>query len=180
MQDELLTAGASPLARSRSVSKAHSRTGSKHGSRHGSSHGSSSSRSSRSSRSSGSSSSLDLQDEAEVAEVEMLLEAYQMHLDTTFNRLQTFIKDAEDLVGTSLDTHRNRIIATSVALTSLFTALGLCTTISGLFGMNISQPFHQDGSTTFNEVAITGASIGPFALIAVFWLWAWRSRLLSR
>ncbi len=28
-----------------------------------------------------------LQDEAEVAEVEMLLEAYQTHLDTTYNKL---------------------------------------------------------------------------------------------
>lgn len=29
-----------------------------------------------------------LQDEAEVAEVEMLLEAYTLHLDTTYNKLQ--------------------------------------------------------------------------------------------
>lgn len=47
----------------------------------------------RSSHSSGSSSELD---DEEIAEVEMLLEAYFMHIDNTWNRLQTLNEYIED------------------------------------------------------------------------------------
>ncbi|KAG1654644.1 hypothetical protein FOA52_009200 [Chlamydomonas sp. UWO 241] len=49
--------------------------------------------------------------ESETAEVEMLLEAYFLHYDNTYNRLETlneYIKDTEDLVNIKLDQHRNQ------------------------------------------------------------------------
>jgi hypothetical protein len=70
-----------------------SRAATKRGSRASGGSGSptSSLTSSSSSSSSGSSkSSLNFEDEAEVAEVEMLLEAFQMHLDNLFNKLQVW------------------------------------------------------------------------------------------
>ena len=57
-------------------------------------------------------SSVDSLEEAEVAEVEMLLEAYDMHLEQTLSRLVTldeFIQDTEDLVNTALDQKRNEV-----------------------------------------------------------------------
>jgi len=56
-------------------------------------------------------------EEAEVAEVEMLLEAYDLHMEQTLSRLQTldeFIQDTEDLVNTALDQKRNEVWINSV------------------------------------------------------------------
>jgi len=65
----------------------------------------------------GSKSSIDSMEEAEVAEVEMLLEAYDLHMEQTLSRLQTldeFIQDTEDLVNTALDQKRNEVWINSV------------------------------------------------------------------
>lgn len=130
-----------------------------------------------SSSSSGSShSGMNFEDDAEVAEVEMLLEAYQMHLDHLYNKLQTldqFVEDAEDLVNVSLDTHRNRIIAVDIMLTAVLTALGIGTAVSGLFGMNMEyQTLLKDETYTFRLVAIIGSVSLPMAVMGMFVLWA--------
>jgi hypothetical protein len=45
--------------------------------------------------------------------------------------LEQFVQDTEDLVNTSLDTQRNRIISVDIVLTAFGTALGISTAITG-------------------------------------------------
>ena len=118
--------------------------------------------------------------ESEVAEVEMLLEAYFMHYDNSYNRLKTlseYIKDTEDLVNIKLDQHRNQLITTDLILTALTCAMAIITTISGIFGMNLDSGL-QEAPNVFNEVTIA-TSLGALMLFGGFLIFAWRRGLLS-
>lgn len=118
--------------------------------------------------------------EGEVAEVEMLLEAYFMNYDNTFNRLETlneYIKDTEDLVNIKLDQHRNQLITVDLILTALTCAMAMVTTVSGIFGMNLDSGL-QEAPNVFNEVTI-GTSLGAMVLFAGFVVFAYRRGLLT-
>ncbi|GAX73088.1 hypothetical protein CEUSTIGMA_g541.t1 [Chlamydomonas eustigma] len=132
---------------------------------------------SESSTSSASSNGLD---DAEVAEVEMLLEAYDMHLEQALSRIQTldeYIQDTEDLVNTALDQKRNELIACDLLLNSNIVALGLITTCTALLSMNIVPMTIQLAPDVFNQVAIS-SMIGTYILLGVFLLWAVKENLL--
>jgi len=118
--------------------------------------------------------------ESEVAEVEMLLEAYFMHYDNTYNRLQTlneYIKDTEDLVNIKLDQHRNQLITTDLILTALTCAMAIMTTVAGIFGMNLDSGL-QEAPNVFNEVTIA-TCVGSLTLFIAFVVWAWRRGLIA-
>ena len=72
----------------------------------------------------------------------MLLEAYFMHVDNTFNRLQTlneYIQDTEDLVNLKLDQHRNQLIGIDLLLTAFGASVAIMTAVAGYFGMNLNS-----------------------------------------
>ena len=127
-----------------------------------------------------SSSTFDSQDEAEVAEVEMLLEAYDMHLEHDLSKLQAledFIQDTEDLVNVKLDQKRNVLISADVILMSNNVALGLMNTVAALMSMNI-VPFElQEEENVFNFVAISSA-LGVYIIWGLFMLWAVSENLI--
>ena len=113
----------------------------------------------RESVSSKSSASTDSLEEAEVAEVEMLLEAYDMHLEQALSRLQTldeYIQDTEDLVNTALDQKRNELIACDLLLNSNIVALGFITTIVALLSMNIVPIDLQVGRLWTDHASVRG------------------------
>ncbi|XP_057517609.1 magnesium transporter MRS2-I-like isoform X2 [Amaranthus tricolor] len=67
---------------------------------------------SRTSRASG----ISIHEENDVEELEMLLEAYFMQIDSTMNKLTTlreYIDDTEDYINIQLDNHRNQLIQVS-------------------------------------------------------------------
>ncbi|GAX84706.1 hypothetical protein CEUSTIGMA_g12128.t1 [Chlamydomonas eustigma] len=118
--------------------------------------------------------------ENEIAEVEMLLEAYFIHYDNTFNRLKTlseFIKDTEDLVNIRLDQHRNQLITTDLLLTAFAFALGIIVTIVGVFGMNLDSGL-QNTPHAFKQVTIASC-VGAIMLFIGFVVFARRRGLLS-
>lgn len=136
-------------------------------------------RSDRSSSSASSNSTSSSDAEAEVAEVEMLLEAYFMHIDNTYNRLQTldeYIKDTEDFVQLELSQQRNRLITLDLVLTAWSTALAMPTMVGGIFGMNLTSQL-EDEPSVFYQVRVGlqmlaklgGRRVGPgrFSLLAV-------------
>lgn len=111
-----------------------------------SSHNSSSSRkepsSSSNSRGSSDDDGDDEDEEEETAEVEMLLEAYFMHVDNTYNRVQTlheYIQDTEDLVNLKLDQDRNQLFGINLILTAFSAAISIMTAVSGFFGVNLDS-----------------------------------------
>ncbi|KAL6754027.1 Mg2+ transporter protein [Haematococcus lacustris] len=117
--------------------------------------------------------------ENEVAEVEMLLEAYFMHFDNTYNRLQNlneYIKDTEDMVNIKLDQHRNQLITTDLILTAFTCAMAMVTTIAGIFGMNLDSGL-QEVEGVFVQVTVASC-VGAVGMFALFVIWAWRYGLL--
>jgi len=117
--------------------------------------------------------------EEEIAEVEMLLEAYFMHVDNTYNRLQTlneYIQDTEDLVNLKLDQHRNQLIGIDLLLTAFSSALAIMTAVAGYFGMNLNSNM-QETEGLFNYVVIF-TTIGAMILFVMFVGVVWYRRLL--
>lgn len=132
-------------------------------------------RSRRSSRSSSDSE----EEEEEIAEVEMILEAYFMHLDNTYNRLQTlneYIQDTEDLVNLKLDQHRNQLIAIDLLLTGFMTSMAVITAVAGIFGQNLNSGLEETPGT-FVQVTVS-ACVGGVILFASFVVFLWYYKLL--
>mmetsp|Transcript_19262 Transcript_19262/g.53919 ORF Transcript_19262/g.53919 Transcript_19262/m.53919 type:complete len:442 (+) Transcript_19262:195-1520(+) len=117
--------------------------------------------------------------ENEVADVEMLLEAYYMHIDAAFNRLETlneYIKDTEDMVSIKLDTHRNALITVDLVLTAFSACLAIITAISGIFGMNLESGL-ETAPHVFQQVTLA-SSLGSLLVFVIFLLWAYKRGLL--
>ncbi|KXZ53710.1 hypothetical protein GPECTOR_6g627 [Gonium pectorale] len=134
---------------------------------------------SRSSGSSSSASSDSSVEEAETAVVEMLLETYFMHVDNTYNKLQTlheYIGDTEDLVNIKLDQHRNQLITIDLILTACTTVLAMMTVVGAWFGMNLNSGL-QEAPAVFMEVS-AGSSVIGVGLLLAFVFWLWRAKLL--
>ncbi|KAF7803608.1 magnesium transporter MRS2-4 [Senna tora] len=80
------------------------------------------------------------EDDSDVEDLEMLLEAYFMQLDGTRNKIlsvREYIDDTEDYVNIQLDSHRNELIQLQLTLTIASFAVAVETLIAGAFGMNI-------------------------------------------
>ncbi|GLC60383.1 hypothetical protein PLESTB_001606400 [Pleodorina starrii] len=134
---------------------------------------------SRSSGSSSSASSDSSVEEAETAVVEMLLETYFMHVDNTYNKLQTlheYIGDTEDLVNIKLDQHRNQLITIDLILTACSTVLAMLTVVGAWFGMNLNSNL-QETPHVFMQVSVFSSVCGIF-LLALFVGWLWRAKLI--
>lgn len=132
------------------------------------------------SSSSSSSSSHDTSDslvEEEIAEVEMLLEAYFMQVDNVWNRLQTlkeYIDDTEDLINIELDQHRNQLISVDLLLTAGTTCLAMMSAIGAIFGMNLNNTLEEDQSAWFQVVGGTAGSAACIFLMVTTACWYFR------
>ncbi|KAF5831582.1 hypothetical protein DUNSADRAFT_12938 [Dunaliella salina] len=144
---------------------------------------SASSYTSSSSSSSSSSDSLSPEDQAEIAVVEMMLEAYQMQMEKIHNKVKTLdnaILDAQSMVHIRLNVHRNRLTNVDLWITAFNTALIIGASVSGLFGVNLwgKDPNGEkllvepcdgcDVTAIFDQVALAGASLGPLIVVFVF------------
>eukprot|EP00879_Flechtneria_rotunda_P012502 GHRR01013054.1.p1 GENE.GHRR01013054.1~~GHRR01013054.1.p1 ORF type:complete len:112 (+),score=18.59 GHRR01013054.1:114-449(+) len=109
----------------------------------------------------------------------MLLEAYFMHVDNTYNRLQTlneYIQDTEDLVNLKLDQHRNQLIGIDLILTSLTCSLAMMTAVAGFFGMNLNSGV-QEEPVIFQLVTLVSV-VGALTLFALFVGLLWFRQML--
>ncbi|CDY56489.1 BnaCnng30470D [Brassica napus] len=100
-------------------------------------------------------------DENDVEELEMLLEAYFMQIDSTLNRLTTlreYIDDTEDYINIQLDNHRNQLIQLELVLSSGTVCSAFYSLVAGIFGMNIPYTWNDNHGYMFKYVVIlTGA-----------------------
>lgn len=86
------------------------------------------------------------QDDNDVEDLEMLLEAYFMQLDGTRNKIlsvREYIGDTEDYVNIQLDNQRNELIQLQLTLTIASFAVAIETLIAAWFGMNIPFPLYN-------------------------------------
>lgn len=127
-----------------------------------------------------SASSTSLEDDEDVAAVEMLLEPYFMQVDNTWNKLQTlteYIDDTEDFINIELDSHRNQLIRLDLVLTTFAASVGLITAITGLFAMNTQlYPGNVDKApfSLFLVIALTSSSLALLLFVGVLGYCRWK------
>ncbi|PNX76444.1 magnesium transporter MRS2-i-like protein, partial [Trifolium pratense] len=77
-----------------------------------------------------------LQEENDVEELEMLLEAYFIQIDGTLNKLTTvreYIDDTEDYINIQLDNHRNQLIQLELFLSSGTVCFSIYSLVAAIF-----------------------------------------------
>ncbi|KAH9785543.1 Magnesium transporter [Citrus sinensis] len=113
------------------------------------------------------------QEENDVEELEMLLEAYFMQIDGTLNKLSTlreYIDDTEDYINIQLDNHRNQLIQLELFLCSGTVCLSVYSLVAAIFGMNIPYTWKTGHGYVFKwVVVITGIVCALLFSIIIFY-----------
>ncbi|KAG5000036.1 hypothetical protein JHK82_021199 [Glycine max] len=115
------------------------------------------------------------EDDNNVEDLEMLLDAYFMQLDGTRNKIlsvREYIDDTEDYVNIQLDNHRNELIQLQLTLTIASFAIAIETLIAGAFGMNIPCNLYNIDGVFWPFVWTTSAAcVLLFLLILAYARW---------
>ncbi|KAL8162751.1 hypothetical protein V2J09_014240 [Rumex salicifolius] len=96
-------------------------------------------------------------DTDDVEELEMLLEAYFMQIDSILNKLSTlreYIDDTEDYINIQLDNHRNQLIQLELFLSAGTVCISIYALVTGIFGMNIPYTWMDNHNYMFKWVVI--------------------------
>ncbi|XP_049348198.1 magnesium transporter MRS2-I-like [Solanum verrucosum] len=112
-------------------------------------------------------------EETDVEELEMLLEAYFVQIESTMNKLTTlreYIDDTEDYINIQLDNHRNQLIQLELFLSSGTVCLTVYSLVAAILGMNIPVPWKKDHGYIFKWVVILAgiASASVFLSIITY------------
>ncbi|KAK7359100.1 hypothetical protein VNO77_01046 [Canavalia gladiata] len=115
------------------------------------------------------------EDDNDVEDLEMLLDAYFMQLDGTRNKIlsvREYIDDTEDYVNIQLDNQRNELIQLQLTLTIASFAITVDTLIAGAFGMNIPCTLYDKDGLFWPFVWITSAAcVLLFLLVLAYAKW---------
>ncbi|XP_035539258.1 magnesium transporter MRS2-1 isoform X1 [Juglans regia] len=96
-----------------------------------------------------------------IEELEMLLEAYFVVIDSTLNKLTSlkeYIDDTEDFINIQLDNVRNQLIQFELLLTTATFVVAIFGVVAGIFGMNFSIPLFDDTGAFKWVLIITGVT----------------------
>ncbi|XP_009592707.1 magnesium transporter MRS2-5 [Nicotiana tomentosiformis] len=99
-----------------------------------------------------------------IDQLEMLLEAYFVVIDSTLNKLlslKEYIDDTEDLINIKLGTVQNQLIQFELLLTAATFVAAIFAMVTGIFGMNLKTTVFNDPDG-FNWVLII---TGIFCLV---------------
>ncbi|KAL6507064.1 Magnesium transporter MRS2-1 [Orobanche minor] len=113
-----------------------------------------------------------------IEELEMLLEAYFVVIDSTLNKLTSlkeYIDDTEDFINIQLDNVRNQLIQFELLLTTATFVVAIFGVVAGIFGMNFAVPMFDDPSAFKWVLIITGVC---GAVIFSAFLWFFKHRRL--
>ncbi|EPS59787.1 hypothetical protein M569_15018, partial [Genlisea aurea] len=104
-----------------------------------------------------------------IEELEMLLEAYFVVIDSTLNKLTSlkeYIDDTEDFINIQLDNVRNQLIQFELVLTTATFVVAIFGVVAGVFGMNFTLPMF-DNPGAFKWVLIVTGALG-FVIFSAF------------
>ncbi|CAN1190714.1 Magnesium transporter MRS2-1 [Linum perenne] len=111
-----------------------------------------------------------------IEELEMLLEAYFVVIDSTLNKLTSlkeYIDDTEDFINIQLDNVRNQLIQFELILTTATFVVAIFGVVAGIFGMNFEIPlFNNPGA--FKWVLVITGVCGIFIFCAFVWFFKYR------
>lgn len=113
-----------------------------------------------------------------IEELEMLLEAYFVVIDSTLNKLTSlkeYIDDTEDFINIQLDNVRNQLIQFELLLTTATFVVAIFGVVAGIFGMNFMIPLFDNPSAFTWVLVITGVT---GAIIFCSFLWFFRYKRL--
>ncbi|XP_061373103.1 magnesium transporter MRS2-1 isoform X2 [Gastrolobium bilobum] len=111
-----------------------------------------------------------------IEELEMLLEAYFVVIDSTLNKLTSlkeYIDDTEDFINIQLDNVRNQLIQFELLLTTATFVVAIFGVVAGIFGMNFEIPLF-DNPSAFQWVLIITGVCGGFIFCAFVWFFKYR------
>ncbi|KAH1090896.1 hypothetical protein J1N35_018153 [Gossypium stocksii] len=111
-----------------------------------------------------------------IEELEMLLEAYFVLIDSTLNKLTSlkeYIDDTEDFINIQLDNVRNQLIQFELLLTTATFVVAIFGVVTGIFGMNFAIPFFDDPGA-FKWVLIITGVCGIIIFCAFVWFFKYR------
>lgn len=106
-----------------------------------------------------------------IEELEMLLEAYFVVIDSTLNKLTSlkeYIDDTEDFINIQLDNVRNQLIQFELLLTTATFVVAIFGVIAGIFGMNFPIKLF-DEPNAFEWTLIISGMCGAL----IFWSFLW-------
>ncbi|PSS07571.1 Magnesium transporter MRS2-1 like [Actinidia chinensis var. chinensis] len=111
-----------------------------------------------------------------IEELEMLLEAYFVVIDSTLNKLTSlkeYIDDTEDFINIQLDNVRNQLIQFELLLTTATFVVAIFGVVAGIFGMNFAIPlFDHEGA--FKWVLIITGVTGVVIFFSFLWFYKYR------
>lgn len=119
-------------------------------------------------------------DDADIQQLEDLLETYFTQVDNSFNKLQVleqYVNDTEDFINIDLDSHRNQLIEIDLMLSFAMFISSLYTLVTGVFGMNLDSGLQED-PYVFREVTIICAGLVVVGFALFVWLCR-RKRLIQ-
>ncbi|PSR96002.1 Magnesium transporter MRS2-1 like [Actinidia chinensis var. chinensis] len=111
-----------------------------------------------------------------IEELEMLLEAYFVVIDSTLNKLTSlkeYIDDTEDFINIQLDNVRNQLIQFELLLTTATFVVAIFGVVAGIFGMNFPIPMF-DYPGAFKWVLVITAVVGIFIFCSFLWFFKHR------
>ncbi|RWR91211.1 magnesium transporter MRS2-1-like protein [Cinnamomum micranthum f. kanehirae] len=111
-----------------------------------------------------------------IEELEMLLEAYFVVIDSTLNKLTSlkeYIDDTEDFINIQLDNVRNQLIQFELLLTTATFVVAIFGVVAGIFGMNFSIPLF-DNEGAFKWVLIITGICGAVIFCSFLWFFKYR------
>ncbi|KQK16843.1 magnesium transporter MRS2-B [Brachypodium distachyon] len=113
-----------------------------------------------------------------IEELEMLLEAYFVVIDSTLNKLTSlkeYIDDTEDFINIQLDNVRNQLIQFELLLTTATFVVAIFGVVAGVFGMNFETSVFSI-QNAFQWVLIITGVVGAF--IFCFFVWFFKYKRL--
>ncbi|CAA2987399.1 magnesium transporter MRS2-1-like [Olea europaea var. sylvestris] len=111
-----------------------------------------------------------------IEELEMLLEAYFVVIDSTLNKLTSlkeYIDDTEDFINIQLDNVRNQLIQFELLLTTATFVVAIFGVVAGIFGMNFTIPMF-DYPGAFKWVLIITGVTGMVIFFSFLWYFKYR------
>ncbi|KAF8400512.1 hypothetical protein HHK36_013810 [Tetracentron sinense] len=111
-----------------------------------------------------------------IEELEMLLEAYFVVIDSTLNKLTSlkeYIDDTEDFINIQLDNVRNQLIQFELLLTTATFVVAIFGVVAGIFGMNFPITLFDEASA-FKWVLIITGTCGLVIFGSFLWFFKYR------
>ncbi|XP_026403890.1 magnesium transporter MRS2-1-like isoform X3 [Papaver somniferum] len=111
-----------------------------------------------------------------IEELEMLLEAYFVVIDSTLNKLTSlkeYIDDTEDFINIQLDNVRNQLIQFELLLTTATFVVAIFGVVAGVFGMNFTVPLF-DQPDAFKWVLVITGICGLIIFASFLWFFKYK------